>query len=438
MKMERSPELVVKVDRSLINTEGGSVRFVVAEIRAPKVEAVESKRYPLNLATVIDASGSMSGLPIAAAKSATIGVIGALEEVDRLSVISFATDTVVHCDAVVQDAPGKALSVSRTSEITTRGSTDLAAGWFSGCECVARVMQSNPNLRNRVILLSDGHANHGITDPARLERHANELRTRGVMTSTIGIGNGYSPTQLQAIAEHGGGRMHDAETPEEIIEIVKAELNDLCMTVIENAEIELDLPVGATAEPVGDLPFTIEGTGIRALCGSVLSGATRRVVFKITLAPGQDATTAHVRARLRWNAPGETARHLAEHPEMSFTYANPNRCESQPRDIELSVMIANIWKMAIVRRTMTLNSDRRFEEAERFAQQELHWFHRYCRGLPGVDVHLGEVDRMARHARREFSPVQAKEMMFAAYKVARGENDHRTRQRDHWADNLPS
>lgn len=437
MTTEKGPSFNVSADRTLINREGGSVRFIVAEIQAPKIEAAPSDRHPLNLATVIDASGSMSGMSIAAAKSATVGVIGALEEVDRLSVVSFATDTVVHCDAVLQNIAGKSLAVARTGEINTRGSTDLASGWFSGCECVARVMQDNPNLRNRVIVLSDGHANHGITDPAILEKHAAELRTRGIMTSTIGIGTGYSPTQLQAIAEHGGGRMHDAETPEEIIEIVKAELEDLSMTVMDNTEIELVLPAGAVAEPVGSMPFRIEPTGIRAVTGAILSGATRRVVFKVTLPRGADNSELHIRASLHWNDPGESNRHRLDHGGVRFNYTDPQRCLHQPRNIDLSVEIAMIWKMAIVRRTMVLNTDGQFEQAERYAHNELQWFNRYCRGLPGVDAHIVELDRMARHAQHQFSPMAAKEVMLAAYKSERGEFDRRSMQRRHWADNIP-
>jgi Ca-activated chloride channel family protein len=437
MTMEKGPKFNVNADRTLINTDGGSVRFIVAEIHAPKMEAAPKDRHPLNLATVIDASGSMSGMPIAAAKSATVGVIGALEEVDRLSVVSFATDTIVHCDAILQNIAGKSLAIARTDEIQCRGSTDLASGWFSGCECVARVMQDNPKLRNRVIVLSDGHANHGITDPSSLERHASELRARGIMTSTIGIGTGYSPTQLQAIAEHGGGRMHDAETPAEIIEIVKAELEDLSMTVMDNTEIELVLPAGAVAETVGNMPFRIEPTGIRALTGAVLSGATRRVVFKVTFPAGAIDSGTHVQAKLRWTTPGDSNQLSLDSAPVNFVYADAQRCLQQPRNIELSIEIAMIWKMAIVRRTMVLNTDGQFEQAERYAQEELRWFHRYCHGLPGVDADIIELGRMARHAQHRFSPMQAKEVMLAAYKSGRGEIDRRSVKRQHWADNMP-
>ena len=60
--------------------------------------------------------------------------------------------------------------------------------------------------QNRVIVLSDGHANRGLVEPGELGHHAAELRKRGLYTSTVGIGDNYSPVQLDAIAEHGGGR----------------------------------------------------------------------------------------------------------------------------------------------------------------------------------------------------------------------------------------
>jgi hypothetical protein len=70
-----------------------------------------------------------------------------------------------------------------------------------------------------------------------LAKHASELRKRGIVTSTVGVGHNYSPTQLQAIAEAGGGRMHDAEEPGDIAQIVMAELNDTLSTVVDHLEL---------------------------------------------------------------------------------------------------------------------------------------------------------------------------------------------------------
>ena len=81
-----------------------------------------------------------------------------------------------------------------------------------------------------VVLLSDGHANEGIVDPSSLRSHADEMASRGVTTSAVGVGNGYSPLQLEALSEGGLGRLHDAGTPDEMIETILGELGEVDAT----------------------------------------------------------------------------------------------------------------------------------------------------------------------------------------------------------------
>lgn len=116
------------------------------------------------------------------------GVIGRLRPTDVLSVVSFDDNVIVHLDGhALADGTGPALAAVRSLE--TGGSTDLAGGWAAGADCVARTL-TRGGFRNHVLLLSDGHANRGIVDPALLALAAEQRRGQGIATSCLGIGDG--------------------------------------------------------------------------------------------------------------------------------------------------------------------------------------------------------------------------------------------------------
>ncbi|HEY6326854.1 MAG TPA: hypothetical protein VIW73_10130, partial [Candidatus Cybelea sp.] len=78
----------------------------------------------------------------------------------------------------------KALALSRLRMVEARGSTDLCGGWLSGAQALGN---PEPQSINRVLLLSDGLANQGETNPDVLARRAAELSAKGIATSTFGL-----------------------------------------------------------------------------------------------------------------------------------------------------------------------------------------------------------------------------------------------------------
>ena len=124
-----------------------------------------SNSKPLNLSIVLDRSGSMSGQPLEEAKKAAIMMIENLRESDKISIITF--------DSIVQTVvPSTSLSDRRSiinsiEQISTRGATNLHGGWLAGAEQVA--LGKTDTTLNRILLLSDGCANEGLTYPSKLK-----------------------------------------------------------------------------------------------------------------------------------------------------------------------------------------------------------------------------------------------------------------------------
>jgi Ca-activated chloride channel family protein len=157
------------LDRRLFCRDGGSARHIVVRMRADGLAAqIAEERKPLNIALVIDASASMRGEKLDAAKAASLGLIDRLVPSDRLSLVSFAEDARTHLDAVPASAEHLARMRAEVNWLEARGNTDLALGYFSGVERVAQVAERDAAMTPRVVLLSDGRANRGIVHHAEL------------------------------------------------------------------------------------------------------------------------------------------------------------------------------------------------------------------------------------------------------------------------------
>jgi Ca-activated chloride channel family protein len=368
-------------DRPLFWERGGSVRYLVTRLSAKRADAQgKGDRAPLNIALVIDASGSMSGGKLEAAKAAAIGLAERLTERDRLTVVSFASDVRVHLDAVAVTEANLAAIRREIGLLDTRGMTDLSGGWFAGVECAARIAEAEPALTPRVIILSDGHANEGITNPAELREHAGELRLRGVLTSCLGIGDDYDENLLRGIAENGGGRLHDAELTSEISAVLLGELDDIFETLVDDARIALSVPAGVATEALGISATRRDGARLVVNLGPVQHGVPRVLVLKVVCPPlpagGTIDVTLQASGRLTESgAMIETDRVLAR-----LTSAHGSANSRQPRDPALAEVVARQWSASIVATAARLNRDHAFREAEAWLEEQRRLSTRPCRG----------------------------------------------------------
>ncbi|MEO7665060.1 MAG: VWA domain-containing protein, partial [Candidatus Limnocylindrales bacterium] len=230
--------LRARTDRALIRSTHRSERFVLVELDAPPA-ATQHRRDAVNIAFVLDRSGSMGGQKIELARRAIETAIDRLLPDDRFAVIAYDDNI----DVVVASTPAsreaKDGAIRQVRRIDARGSTDLGAGWLKGAEQVALHQTAGREGIHRILLLTDGLANQGMTDPAELARHAGELRARGVGTTTFGVGEDFDETLLQGMADAGGGHFYYIERPEQITDLIASEVGELLEVVARDAAIEI-------------------------------------------------------------------------------------------------------------------------------------------------------------------------------------------------------
>lgn len=428
-------KLNLKSDHQTVSRRGGVVHVLV-ELQAPALPQEESAaRKPLNAALVIDVSGSMAGPPLAAARTAGVEIVDGLGDEERLSVVSFASETRTHVDAIACDSRGRERAQAEIARLRTRGCTNLADGWLTGARCVAQAMEELPGHQSHVVVLSDGRANRGLCDPAELAEHAGELRRRGLFTSTVGVGDHYSPVQLEAIAEHGGGRMHDAEHPHEIVEVVLAELGELRRTAAQDVEIDVQAPEGTGVECLGTYAGTPRPQGLRIAVGSLLAEARRTVLLRVTFPADLDSEASGIFLAPSWHAPGESDRTRGEPVRLALPYADVVPADSPEGDV--AERVAELWQSWIVSRAMALHQEDDRETAARIVEDEIERFELYVRGLTRGAELADELRRLSSRLRERWSPRAAKEVALYHRKRARGERDHRSQGRGPWTDYMP-
>ena len=166
-------KLDLRTDRSLIRAAARSIRYLHVSFTAPTAPS-RGDRRPLTVAFVLDRSGSMTGDKIRIARQAIDTAIRLLKPEDRFSLVVYddRVDVLVAATHATADARRRASEL--LASIEARGSTDLCTGWLLACEQVAERVSSEHI--GRCLLLSDGLANVGVTDPNVLAERAARLR----------------------------------------------------------------------------------------------------------------------------------------------------------------------------------------------------------------------------------------------------------------------
>jgi len=200
-----------------------------------------ARRAPLNIALVLDRSGSMGGRPLAAAKEAAIRFARFLGPDDRLTVVTFDD----HVRTVFGPAPaGDDAAALAIAGVHEGGSTNLSGGWLKGRAHVEKGLVEGVN---RVVLLTDGMANAGIVEPSKLVDLARGAAAGRVTTTCIGFGAAFNEDLLRDMAAAGGANYWYVERDDQMAGIFEEEIEGLVALAAQNVEVEIALAHPAVA-----------------------------------------------------------------------------------------------------------------------------------------------------------------------------------------------
>ncbi len=261
---------------------GQSDQFLTLEVTGKELPG--ATRSPVNLALVLDRSGSMSGQKLADAKQAARVLVGQLRDEDRLAIVHYGSDVRAFSSAQAT-AANRERMLRYVDGIFDDGGTNIGDGLSAGRD---QLLSGLKEFRvNRVILISDGQPTEGLTDHSDLVNIVRQIRTHGISVSSIGVGTDFNEDLMQAFSEVGAGSYAYLQDSLRLSNIFQRDLQAATTQVARNVILNLDLPEGTSLGEVLGYSSTQVGNQIQISLPDFSSGQLERVVVRLVVRAGR-------------------------------------------------------------------------------------------------------------------------------------------------------
>ena len=236
-------------------------------------------RSPINVAIVLDRSGSMQGEKIKRAREAAISALDLLQPSDIVSVIAYDSDVSVLVPATKLTDKEQVISAIRN--IKANGNTALFGGVSKGAAEVRKFLD-NKHV-NRIVLLSDGLANVGPSSPGELGSLGKSLKKENISVSTLGLGLGYNEDLMVQLAGQSGGTHQFIENASELADIFRREFDEVLSVVAQQVDVEINIPDGIRPIQVLGNAADINGQCVVTRLAQVYSDQQKHVVIEVEI-----------------------------------------------------------------------------------------------------------------------------------------------------------
>ena len=289
--------------------------FLKVEVSGSRLKL--AARPAVNLAIVIDKSGSMAGSKMDRAREAAVQAVTRLAPNDIVSVIAY--DTTVRVVVPATKASDREVLIAGIRTIRAEGDTALFAGVAKAAGEVRKFLDRGRV--NRIILLSDGLANVGPSSPAELGGLGASLRREGISVTTFGLGLGYNEDLMTSLARHSDGNHAFIEDAANLGAYFDLELGTALAVVAQDLELRVVFAEGVRPLRVLGRAAEIIGGEVVTSMNQVYALQKQHLVVEVELPPGVHLASRPVASvRATYSNLGTRATESASR-EVSVSYA---------------------------------------------------------------------------------------------------------------------
>lgn len=265
----------VLVQDKVLHRSDGKVA-VALTMNAQQIEPADSKPdQNVDLVIVLDRSGSMTGQKISDARQAVVNLIDRLTEKDRLALVTYSNGVHTLSSLKNMDSQNRRQVKALVGQIRSGGGTNLGGGMHRG---IGMLLKSTSDGHHRkVILISDGLANHGITDPNALGNMASGAAEHNFAVSTVGVGYDFNEILMTTIADHGAGNYYFLENPNAFAQVFEKEFESTRNVAASGLEVRIPLEKGVQLIHAGGYPIENKDGYAVIRPGDLLSGQQRKL-----------------------------------------------------------------------------------------------------------------------------------------------------------------
>ncbi len=350
----------IETERSVLPARTQENTILKITLEAADAPADVHQRTPVNLSIVLDRSGSMGGAKIEHARQAAIEAVRLLRPDDIVSLVTY--DSQIETVIPPQRIRNIEWMEEQIRRIQPRGMTALFGGVSQGAAELRKHLDGR--YTHRMILLSDGIANVGPSQPADLGRLGASLLKEGIQVSTVGIGLDYNDALMADLARSSGGNTHFVENSADLPRILAAELGEAQRLVARQAVVEIVLPEGVEPVRIIGRDGRISSRTVNVPLHHLQGGQTRYALVEVRVAPqAPRATLELARVRVSYDDPAANTRVTSGDQAVSVTFSEDTAAVTASANAEVHVEVLHNTLAVAQEEAIRLSDEGRAKDA---------------------------------------------------------------------------